>query len=765
VCGKVYSTYIHPHLPGDHVRQRNLTFALLASLFVSAGASSLFAQAQAESDFQGWQTMRVIQQEGYPLRTASATLDASGRQTLIVVNTRQSRLELYTWLPADKREKAKALDADRPNELPMAPEFKRTELTLDQLPADALPCDIDSDGKAELVVLTGPAPRIAIYRQNPDKPGGWAKAETFDLLPGVLANSKKAILLRRPDPKGPYELLISFNDGIQTLTLKKGERAKWLTPRDRKGRFWWDTANLRGNSTGSNDIVEVPSQPGRALIRWFPSQNGQLLPAIPLGDDSSPTVDILKANGAADEIIAVDPKTPGILKRYRLSQGESSPIGDKLTLPLPNGASGNFTGLTVDSKPSVIWIDPDQPMLRLARLSPGGWESDESFPGVTNMLSLEPIPGQSGVLILARDASELLESKFESGRLSYPKPVLLTPVAAGKEGQARKILALGSTGDLLWWAQKIGDDLAVYRWAKGKDKPDIETFPGIAAKIDSVLPYAPGKALVKEQYAQGLKALSLQEDGKPVLTEPSHLSRADLASYQLINVNGAIKLARVTDGVLQWIGADLQPTDQIMLADGQKLSSYVPLPDGSAWALQSDGIFLHLMKPDKAGVPRIAESYRVGQGAALLQDPVLGLILIDSDKITRLAKGPSAELALVDSFDARDSRPAGKNEPGFTRIATARITRPDKDNVLLFNDEKHEVTLLDATDKGFKAVLTWQVFDDSSYPYGGGGGERGGRGSPEPRSVTAFDADGDGLQDLAILCHDRLLLYLARDKK
>jgi hypothetical protein len=764
------------------VRQRNLNTALLASLFLALPA---FAQSKpapekpvspsvpsaavsAETDFQGWQGMRVIQQEGFPLRTAAASFDGSPRQTLVIVNTRQSRLDLYQWLPVDKREKPKALDADRPNELPMAPEFKRTELSLDQLPVDAIPCDIDSDGKTELVVLTGPSPKIAIYRQAPEKPAGWAKAETFDLLPGPLANAKKALLLRRPDPKGPYEVLISFNDGIQTLTLKKGERAKWLTPRERKGRFWWDTANLRATGKPGLDVVEVPSQPGRALVRWYPGQSGPLLPAIPLGEDPSNIVDILKSSSGPDEIIAVDPKTPGVLKRYRLSLGESTPIGDKLTLPLANAASGNWTGLAIDAKPGIVWIDPDQPMLRMARLAPAGWESDESFPGVTNMQSLEAIPGQPGVLILARDASELLESKFENGRLSYPKSVVFTPVPEGKDAQTRKILALGSIGSTVWWAQKIGSDLLIYRWTNGQDKPQIETFVGIAEKVDAVLPYAPGKALIKEQYAQGLKTLSRQDDGKVLTAEPSHLAKADLTSYLLIltpsDPAAAPKLVRLTDGVLQWIGADLQPTDQIMLGDGQKLSSYVPNKDGSAWALQTEGTFLYLLKPDKAGVPRIAESYRVGQGSSLIQDPVLGLILTDSDKLTRLAPGQSAELALVDSYDARDTRPGGKNEPGFTRIATTRITRPDKDNILLFNDEKHEITLLDASDKGFKTIMTWQVYDDSAYPYGGGNDRSRGP-IPEPRSVTAFDADGDGLQDLALLSHDRLLIYLARDKK
>ena len=747
------------------MRQKSILIALLVgSLFTGIGpgpsgiAPRLSVAAEPETAFHGWQGLRVIQQEGYPSRMTSADLDGTGRQTLIVVNTRQSRLDLYQWMPVDKREKPKEKDLERPNELPMAPEFKRVEVPMDQLPLDAMVADIDGDGKTEIVLLTGPIPRVAIYRKAADKPGGWAKGETWDLLPGQIGVTRKPALLRRPEGKGPWELLVSFSDGIQSVVLAKGERPRWVTPREKKGRFWWDIADLRGN--GGQDLVEVPQQSGRALIRWYPSKAGQLLPAISLGEEPSLVIEMFKPPGQQSEVLAVDGKTPGILRRYKLNSGEKSPIGDKLTLPLASGASGNWTGVTIEKRPTIVWIDPDQPMLRLARLSDNGWENEESFPGVTNMTSLQPMPGQQGVLILARDASELLESKWENGRLTYPKPVTFSPPV---EGQARKILGMGRVGSQVWWIQKAGDDLLVHRWAPGQEKPEVEKFVKAGSKADAALPVGPGRLLIKEQYAQGLKLLIRGEGDNVQSEEPSNLAQAELGSYQLVKVGDQVKLARLVDGAMQWIGNDMQPADQIMLGDGQKLSSYVPRADGSALALQQDGAFIYLMKPDKAGVPRIAEAYRCGGGAALVEDPVLGLILIDGDKLSRLAPGKPAELALVDSFDGRDSRPGGTSEPGFSRIATVQLTRKDRQDVLLINDIKHEVTLLRVDEKAFKFLMTWQIFDDSSYPYGGGA--EGFKGAPEPRVFVALDFDGNGLPDLAMLCHDRLLIYLARDKK
>ena len=54
-------------------------------------------------------------------------------------------------------------------------------------------------------------------------------------------------------------------------------------------------------------------------------------------------------------------------------------------------------------------------------------------------------------------------------------------------------------------------------------------------------------------------------DGKPVVTKPALLAKADLDEYRLLDVGGTRRRARLTDGVLQWLGDDLHPVDQVML--------------------------------------------------------------------------------------------------------------------------------------------------------------------------------------------------------
>ncbi len=57
--------------------------------------------------------------------------------------------------------------------------------------------------------------------------------------------------------------------------------------------------------------------------------------------------------------------------------------------------------------------------------------------------------------------------------------------------------------------------------------------------------------------------------------------------------------------------------------------------------------------------------------------------------------------------------------------------------------------------------ISWPVFDDKVSPYN----EEMANLVQEPRAVCAFDFDGDQHRDLAMLCHDRLLLYLGREER
>lgn len=714
---------------------------------------AVLLRTAAGEEFPGWQTMRVINQEGDPRRMVVGDLRGEGRDDLIVVNTRQSRLEIYSWRPVGKRQAAPAIDPDRPNELPMAPEWAREEVPLDDLPIDVF---VDTTDKAHpsMVVLAAPSNKILLLQREGD---AWKKTQSWDLLPGTIEGRDQSPMIVRKAAGGKLEALVSYDLGIQTITLESGSRPAWLTPREQRGRNKWWLVDLDGN--GQADIVEWSSQ-ARQTIRWYESVGGNFRPAQVLYDQPVNGAEIVGQSGAAAgqgkpaEIFLLGGTQEGLLRRYTLGKGKESPLGQRQALPMPGGNGAVWCGITLDGKPALAAVDAAQPRLRVVPLTDDGWQAEQTFPIVGNVKAMVAPQAQPGTLLLwAKDAADIHVSKWEAGRLSYPKPMVRSA-----EVEDRRIIALDSVGKTTWWVQRVGEHLTLYTWAPGQDEAKAVKFEGAGAKAEKVVWLGGDRLLVQQAYSTSAKLVVLK-DGKPVISEPAHLAKADLGEFDLIEQDGKLRTARRTDGVLQWLGEDLQPVDQTMLGDGQKLVGYAPLPNGEAWALEEGGRFVFRLKPDKAGVLRVADSVKLTGGSALVQDPVLGLILTDQDRVTRLSPGEPRELKLVDSIDSRVGRPSGVKEATIHRFFAADAIEKGNPAVLLCDDRRHHLTLLTRTEKALKAEISWPVFDDKAYPYG----DRGGPASvTEPRAIVSLDADGDGHRDLAMLCHDRLLVYLAR---
>jgi hypothetical protein len=715
----------------------------------------------AAEDLQGWQGMRVIHQEGSPDRMIVARLDDSGRDQLIVVNTRQSRLDVYRWQPADKREKAPALDPLRPNELPMAPEWAHHEIDLDELPADVIAHDMDADGKSELLVLTSSRNQVLVYKQ--ESPDRWKRQSHWDLLAGSVAGKGHLMLLRHRG-KDRHEVLISFEQGIQVLALEPGSRPAWLSPRESRSRKDWALADLDGD--GEPDLAEW-SAIARQEVRWYESSKGSLLPAQSLHEHNVQGFGVLRRTDGPAELLLLGGTQDGLLRRYQMARGDASALGRRDALPMPGGAKAAWCGAKLDDRTVIVAVDSTQPRLRVHELGPSGWLAEQSYPTMSNIRVLASPVAEPGTLLLwIKDAAELYKSKWDSGRITYPQAM------SAEETGTRRILALDTVGDTTWWAQRVGSHVDLYVWEPGNKEPQKTCFADLGAKIEKVVWLGDKRLLVQDAYGTSAKVVSLKDD-KVVTADPPHLAKVDVAEFSLFpspakpkkgekqdKSASKFRVGRLTDGVLQWLADDLHATDQTMLPDGQKLASFIALPDGEAWALESGGSFIHRLKPDKAGVLRVAESIKPPHGASLRQDAVLGLVLIDTDRIVRLSEGSPYELKLIDSIDSRVGRPSGVKEATIHRFFTTDVTGDGQDEIILTDDRRHQLTVLERTDKELKSLLSWQVFEDVSYPYGGQGDSL----VTEPRAVLGLDADGDGLQDLVLLSQDRLLIYMANDE-
>lgn len=754
-----------------------------AGLIVWGFASLGLVEATAwADDFAGWEGLRVIEQDGYPARIRSADLDGDGDDELIVVNFRNARLDLYGWKQHGEGQANNTppprSDAAHLNDLPMAPEIELTEIPIQQPPIDVAvwPGVGSAESSATLLVLVADPNRLLQF--TPDQEGHWKLSRQWDLLAGRPIGIDRVLHVIADAPNTSAQVLISTNEGIQTLTIglqsarPRQASARWLEPRESVGRNDWWIADLDGDERP--DLVEWTNDPKQSL-RWYAGSSSGYQPAQTLHDRNIAMATVLEKTEGPDELLVLESSPEGVVRRYRLGQGEASMLGQQEPLTLSGGDNAVWTTLTIDGQPHLVAADPNQPRVTLYAHDKNGWTPAENFPVSGKIKAMYELPHQPGTLVLwPEDGGDLHQSVWAGGRLTFPQPMDI-----GGNIQDKDILGLGQNAEDLWCVQKAGDDLMLHRiqaspTAGGErsaaDSFVINTtrFADGAGKAERAIALDGQRLLVADKFTKGLRVVTLLDDetGESTSTTPSHLSKADLDEFKLFQSADAddrevIQVGRLTDGVVQWLGPELNAVDQAMLPDGRRIGDLILNPDGTAWALQQGGGSLHRLVPDDAGILRVDETLRLdGTGRSLEYDIALGLLMRTNQGVTRLAEGRPRELEVVQSLDARAGRPESGRDATVHRVMSIDIDGDGRDDALLADDTRHQLTALAFDETGqLTPLLSWPVFEDIAYPYGGGGNEQ----VREPRSVVALDLDGDGRQDLALLSHDRLVIYLGQE--
>jgi hypothetical protein len=725
---------------------------LRTRIFACLTISSLAALGLAASDesFLGWQGMRVIKTPSGAAKITPVQLAADGAEGLLLVNTRQSRLEIFRYVGMpEKAPSASAATGENPNFLPFAEDFERVDLALPRLPLFATAYDLDGDGVDEILYVQD-NPRELVELKKGVSVNDWNPTRRWEIAEGDLT-TPNPILVRPGLDDASAQAFLSYRDGIQEVALE-GEEVQWLQPRERNvTRLRWWLADL--DEDGDLDLIEGTDSTA-SPIRWYEAEAESLRPAVNISTQVSRTnIGRYVATSMGPRLAFLGSVQSNTLSLYRLDRGESSPLGARNLLPLSQSAPKFWAAFELNGKRSLAELGAQKPTLNVYQEIDGFWQFLDSFPVLDDVEEIIALnDSRQTLLFRVTDETRVFRSSWADGRFSFPLPL----EALEGETKAEKILAMGRAEECAWWVERAKDSLRLKVLAPDADAPAVTVFPEVEGEFEAAAWIGGQRLLLKRRFSQDTELLTLEEGAEGATLAPSRLKGNELSQLQ----RSGETLYLLKDGVVQKLDRNLQVIDQIMLEGDHVIASFVPNGTSAGYALDTTGEEVFVLEADESGILREIARHEVPFANRVTLDPVLGLTLISSNYINLPSAGQPRELLREYSLDPTEEGVRTDEETTFSNLFVIDADGNGTDDVAAVDFGKRTINLYELTAEGFEEMISWKVFDDGKYPYGADSGQTN---TGNPYRMVALDLDGDGLQDLALASHDRLLLYLARD--
>ncbi len=744
----------------------------LVCLLGAAGADGSDPPNELAAHF-GFGPMQIYKIDSGIRQMRIADLDMDGRADIALWNRWKNRIELFyqTDTPAE------AIDESDPdNEILDRGTMRRANIPVAASIESLEIAELTGDGRPDLVYFGEPRELVVL----PGKAGGGFDAPIAHRAPGGDPRSGG---LTVGDYNGDGRTDVALRGENQILLFHQQPDGRLAKPRrlmhDLEQPLLLLTADL--NADGRDDLVMSLDDETFGMVAFLQDQNGGIGPMQRLRLPRVRSITVAAGAEGGDELYCVESST-NRLRQLRWQNLDASRATDWPMLLYSYPVSGKarqrplaIGDVTGDGLDDVVALDGKSAQMVLFRGGPTGLLPGEVFPGLADATGIAigdaDGEGAGDLLIVSPKEKAIGISSFRDGRLTYPRPLdlsgdplagtlatlggqsrLITIVREKHEDETRtrvQILDRDGVEQTGWEIEKLKDDPAGIRVADlnqdGRD--DILVFVAFSGPLTWL-----------QQPDGSFEALT-GRDARESLVSDAQWNNHALADLTGDGLDELVVAQEKRARSLRIEGGRWTVVDQYNPDDGEaQLGGLAVLAGGGGnptiAVYERRRGRLQVMQRGAGGTYAVTRTMPVGTFESPTMRPIRlgidqkpGLLLGDAGKLAILEPGtPPSGLVEVASYvsDLKDVWLADCVVGDFNHDAVRDLVVVDIRRAFL--------ELLTQPGGDPRVALQFQVFQGKRFS---DEPDRGG----EPHQVLAGDLTGDGTDDVALLVHDRLIIY------
>jgi len=753
-------------------------------------------------EYYGFGEMEIIKLD-YGIQSLQiADFDGDGRNDIAAANNRKAAIEILLQKdsigPQDQDVAVDPNDIDI-NTLIGPSRFTRQTVPVSQRIYSMVSGDLNGDGLIDLAYYGEPR-GLYVLLQKPRQEGGKSKVLSWQPrkrinIDDALPNDN-ALVCEDIDNDGKKDLLVVGRDAIYVVLQKKdgvlGEPVKYPAAARIIGV---EVGDLTGN--GIHDLLIVTDDAERPIHVRLGQKNNELGPEMRLVSEPPLALELANMGGKeGKEIVTID----AISRRlacYKLvansSQGDDWPV---LFYPLATGLgtekrdliTGDFDG---DKLTDIVISDPGAAEIIWYKQAAGvGLAEPARFPSLAEADSLSAADidgdGKTELGVLSIKEKTIGISKFDAGRLTFPKAVDLTGEPLAME---LNDIDGDKSADCVYVCRSQSDTRSlriIYNAAKADANDALAVELGQLAtnpqaiKVIDVDHDGLKDVLIFVKYELPILVRQTQKRNFEVVDSPkaqtSLIKEATLRSIYSADVDGKTgeellvaqnNFARsMTFANSEWTVLDQYNAKSAenrisavaaakMKVDGAKDTKAILLLDGQKGQLQ-------ILTPGTDKTYRFDKELDIGSwnsasGVKMLFASLAGgpddILLFDGEKFAIVVPpgGKTNRYRLEQKFTYETKIKDG----AYGNFTTGDINGDKRADIIMV-EYKHnhiEILAMDSADKPVPA-MRFKTFEDKTYRE-----SRPQAPIVEPRQMKVADVTGDGKADLVTIIHDRIIIY------